>query len=92
MIQSQSASACEIVLEVAGLDQRGLVVGEESAGPLLGGVLDAFQRGGVAVGLAGSTMSRSSEGTPALAKCAAMREPMVPAPRTATRRIVRMRL
>jgi len=32
----------------------------------------------------GGTMSSSMEGTPALAKCAAMRAPIVPAPRTAT--------
>src|SRR5260370_37785257 len=31
-------------------------------------------------------MSSSSAGTPALAKCAAIRDPIVPAPRTATRR------
>ena len=33
----------------------------------------------------GGTMSSRKTGTPALAKCAAMRAPMVPAPRTATR-------
>jgi hypothetical protein len=41
--------------------------------------------------LSGKTMSRRSAGIPALAKCAAMREPIVPAPRTATRRIGGMR-
>ena len=33
----------------------------------------------------GGTMSKRNEGTPALAKCAAMRAPIVPAPRMATR-------
>src|SRR5450631_3069249 len=32
----------------------------------------------------GGTMSNKYEGTPALARCAEMRAPMVPAPRTAT--------
>src|SRR4051812_18601183 len=32
----------------------------------------------------GGTISRSKQGIPALARCAAMRAPMVPAPRTAT--------
>src|SRR6266567_1782173 len=39
---------------------------------------------GAAVSL--GTMSSSKEGMPALARCAAMREPMVPAPSTAARR------
>ena len=34
------------------------------------------------------TRLRSKEGTPAFAKCAAIRVPMVPAPRIATRRSV----
>ena len=35
----------------------------------------------------GGTMSNSTTGTPALAMCAAIREPIVPAPNTATLRI-----
>src|SRR5208337_1133296 len=35
-------------------------------------------------GAFGGTISSSNEGTPALAKCAAIRAPIVPAPRTAT--------
>ncbi len=71
----------EIVLEVARFDERGFIVGEESAGTLLQGVLNALQRRRVAIRFVPVT-SRSSAGMPALAKCAAMREPMVPAPRT----------
>ena len=65
-------------------DERGGVVDEESAGALFGGVVDSFERGGVAVGLVGRTISRRTEGMPAFAKWAAILAPMVPAPRTAT--------
>ena len=54
MIQSHSATLSEIILEVARLNQRGLVVGKKSAGPLLGRVLNALQRRGVPIGLSGN--------------------------------------
>src|SRR5689334_16749074 len=46
------------------------------------------------LGWSGRTMSSRSTGNPALAKWAAMRAPMVPAPRTATRRsgVIRARV
>ncbi len=54
MIQSHSDELVEIVVEIAGLDQRGFFVGEESAGALLQGVLNALQRGRVAIRLPGN--------------------------------------
>jgi hypothetical protein len=39
--------------------------------------------GGASGFKSGGTMSSNTQGSPALAKCAAMRAPMVPAPRTA---------
>ncbi len=47
------AQAAEIVFEIAGRDQRLGGIGEETDGPLFGGVLDAGERGGVALGLIG---------------------------------------
>ncbi len=52
-IQSHSRSRAEIVFEIAGRDQRLCGVGEESNGPLFGGVLDAGERGGISFGLIG---------------------------------------
>src|SRR5258708_26241613 len=43
--------------------------------------------GALGAGIPGRTISRSVAGIPAFAKCAAIREPMVPAPKTPTRRI-----
>ncbi len=45
----------EIVLEITGLDQRGFLVGKEPAWALFQGVLNALQRGSVALGLTGES-------------------------------------
>ena len=46
------ADLIEIVLEIAGLNQRDLVISEKSRRPLLGRILDPFKRGRVPIRLA----------------------------------------
>ncbi len=77
----------QIVVEVAGGDERGLRRLIEGRGLGFGESSDCGcgQRGCAVRRLAG-TMSSRRTGMPALARCAAMREPMVPAPSTAARR------
>src|SRR5579871_1988071 len=81
MIQSQSAtfgrSLSKLPVEI--------IAAEESTKNAPGRCLMAVSTPFLA---ASSVTSRRMEGIPALAKWAAIREPMVPAPRTATRRIV----
>jgi len=48
------ADQVQVVFEVAGQDEGGPVGAEEAAGPLLERVVDAFERGRIAVGLAGN--------------------------------------
>jgi hypothetical protein len=54
--------AMEIILEVARLNQRDLVIGEESTRPLLGCILDAFQRRGISISLAGNNDVQKQSG------------------------------
>lgn len=60
--------------------------GEKSAGLLLSGGISPASAAALRFGWLGRTMSSRRAGIPALAKWAAMRAPMVPAPSTATRR------
>ena len=76
----------EVVVEVAGGDEAGGFGNEERGRAAFERGFDAIARGLIAT-LRRRTISSSSDGICALARCAAMREPMVPAPRTATRRI-----
>jgi len=80
----------KMIVEVARLDECGGIVGEESGGRCLAAVSIPFMAAALRPAAFGRTISRRREGIPALAKWAAMREPMVPAPSTATRRTVRM--
>ena len=77
----------QVVVEGAGSDERGAARARKSAAGLdLGSASRATRRGGCGSLLLAGPRSRSSMGIPALARWAAMREPMVPAPSTAARR------
>ena len=83
MIQSQSASFAEVVLDVAGVDQLAARFGDMKRRRLgLQQLLDRAARRSRCGRCVLGTMSSSSTGTPALATCAAMPAPITPAPMT----------
>ena len=60
--------AVQVILEIAGLNQRDLVVGEKSAGRCLDAFSMPLRAAAFRLAWPGTTISRSSAGTPALAK------------------------